>query len=155
MVWMRAHRLSRGEAHLLGTTNVGKTFALSSICRVTNASRNAAFRTCSMPLTLPSADVSGFYSYLLNSWHAREAQRKGVGLQHLLLQAYGAQVPVLVLVRPRLLSRLPALIFFQGFSPSWRKTHGREVSGAKALRFFFFSLPPQTVSVLWVVPPLP
>ena len=57
-----------------------------------------------MYLTLASANVSGFYSYLLNSWRAWEARRKGVDLLHVLLQEYGAQVPVPVLVRPCLLS---------------------------------------------------
>lgn len=83
---MKAHKLSGGRVHLLGNMNVGKTFAQSSVCRVIKASRNVAFRTCSVYLTLPSANLFGFYSYLLSSWPAWEAQREGEGLLHLLLQ---------------------------------------------------------------------
>lgn len=66
--------------------NVDKTLAQSSVCRVIKASRNDAFRTCSVYLTLLSANLFGFYSYLLSGWLVWEAQREGVGLMHLLLQ---------------------------------------------------------------------
>lgn len=49
--------------HLLGNMNVGKTLAQSSVCRVIKASRNVAFRTCSVYLTLPSANI--FLAFIL------------------------------------------------------------------------------------------
>lgn len=83
---MKAHKLSGGREHPLGNMNVGKTLAQSSLCRVIKASRNVAFRTFNVYLTLISANLFGFYSYLLGSWLVWEAQRKRVGWMHLLLQ---------------------------------------------------------------------
>lgn len=83
---MKVHKLSGGRVHLLENMNVGKTFAQSSVCRVSKASRNVAFRTCSVYLTLNSANIFGFYSYLISSWLVWEAQSEGEGFMHLLLQ---------------------------------------------------------------------
>jgi len=61
-----------------------------------------------------------------------------VGLLHVLWQEYRAQVPILLLIGPHLISWLPAVIFFARlFSFLEKKACGHEVLGEKKEIFFF------------------
>lgn len=136
---MKAHKLSGGRVHLLGNMNVGKTFAQSSVWIVIKASRNVAFRTCSVYLTLPSANLFGFYFYLLSCWLVWEAQGDGLGLMHLLLQgtwnSNSSSGPGKIL--------FALLTSSSDFSPPWRKTQRHDEQTP-----IFFVSSPQIVQVL-------